>query len=197
MNELYNRYVIKSGINRASIAYRNNKRGKSLEFNNIEINYVDIKKYIMRCKESIPNLIINDDKTSEYICNNNIVTDLNYIKIFVSYLGFSFDGINIRIREKSLFKYYCRAYKKIKFVNSQTGQNKIAARKALYMNYTHLGDKKYSIGKKDKQGKIRHGNFITYARKSHEKFNSSLILKSEINNQIKRHCKYINDKLEK
>lgn len=156
----------------------------------------NIKDFIFDIRNSIPNLIINENKTQQFTVNNKTVFDMNNKQTFLSYLGFTFDGNSVRLREKSLFKYYCRAYKKVNSVNSQIGQNKIAAKKALYKNYTHLGDKPYSIGKKDKKtGKVYFGNFITYARKADEKFHESTLIESKIHNQTKRHWKYINEKL--
>ena len=159
--------------------------------------YRNIKEFILGIKDRIPNLVINEDKTQQFIFKDKKVFDININQTFLSYLGFTFDGKSVRLRDKSLFKYYCRAYKKIRAVNNQIGQNKIAAKKALYKNYTHLGDRPYSIGKKDKKtGKIYFGNFITYARKADVKFRESTCIDSKIHNQTKRHWKYINKKIE-
>ena len=60
-----------------------------------------------------------------------------------------------------------------------------AGRKAVYKLYTHLGAKR-------KKG---YGNFLTYAYKSHDIFDESSLLESEIRNQVKRHWWKIEQKL--
>jgi hypothetical protein len=160
-----------------------------------EREIINHKEYILGVKDSIPKLIINNDKTEEYLFINNSFKDSSNKLTTINYLGFSFDGVNVRLREKSLFKYYTRAYKKVRSVNLKKGQDKIAAKKALYRSYTHLGDVRNKVGKKDSKGKTFHGNFITYARKAHEKFSNSTCLTSLINRQYKRHWKRINDRL--
>lgn len=164
-----------------------------LDLDNNEI--INHKKYISGVKDTIPRLIINDDKTEQYLFSGNIFKDCRNIETVINYLGFSFDGDNVRLREKSLFKYYTRAYKKVRLVNLKKGQDRIAAKKALYRSYTHLGDVRNRAGKKDSKGKTYYGNFITYARNAHQKFSNSTCLTSQINNQYKRHWKRINDRL--
>ena len=105
---------------------------------------------------------------------------------------FHFSARYIRIREKSLFKYYNRAYKKVRAVRYQLNSSniknheKIAAIKGLYKGYTHLGNKKYS---KD------NGNFLTYAYKSENIFNESKIVNNLIRKQVRRHWSKINNSL--
>lgn len=104
----------------------------------------------------------------------------------MSYLGFTFDGRKVRIREKSVFKYYCRAYKKIKSVKMSKDEKAYnAGRKAVYKLYTHLGAKE----KKDMAISLHmHINRMTFLMKV-------LLLESEIRNQVKRHWWKIEQKL--
>ncbi len=93
----------------------------------------------------------------------------------------------MRIRDKSLFKFYCRAYRKIKRVKENTDEKSFnAGKKAIYHSYTHLGASKYS---KD------HGNFLTYAYKADEIFGQSKLLVSDIRNQVKKHWYKIDSRL--
>lgn len=63
------------------------------------------------------------------------------------------NGESVQLREKSLFKYYSRAYRKAKVCNNITNlTSKKYERRKLYQIYTHLGF--------NYKG---HGNFITYA----------------------------------
>lgn len=136
-----------------------------------------------------PNLNLHKDKT-DFFCysysDKSFVDSAGY-SVLLDYLGFSFDGRKVKLREKTLFKYYSRAYSKVKVVNSFRGKKQYyAVKKKLYQLYTHLGDYKYS-------NKL--GNFITYARKSHEIMSSSDKLDSRIYNQYCKHWDKINKRL--
>lgn len=150
-------------------------------------------KYVNKINEItqyIPILDLNLDKTEQFIYNSyeeKKLINLKGGKNILNYLGFSYDGQVVKIREKSLFKYYCRAYKKVETVKRHKGKvSENAIKKKLYQLYTHLGDHRYSKG---------YGNFITYARRSEEIFNQSNVLKNEIHNQIKRHWNKINKRM--
>ena len=96
-------------------------------------------------------------KTLKYF--NDVIVDLDGNISFLDYLGFVFDGRLIRLREKSLFKYYSRAYKKAKNVRKQSIKSgRKVGYKDLYRFYTHLGKE---------EGKY-FGNFITYALTAQE-----------------------------
>ncbi|MGU3471874.1 reverse transcriptase domain-containing protein [Paenibacillus sp. D51F] len=95
----------------------------------------------------------------------------------LDYLGFAFDGTKVMLREKSLFKYYHRAYKKVAALNKESmKRGKNVGRKKLYSLYTHLG-RRYK----------GYGNFISYAKKSHIVFQEIDGVESLIYRQIKRH----------
>lgn len=141
-----------------------------------------IRAEINNLVDSIPRLELHTDKT-QFLAYNSIseskFEDKPGCERILDYLGFSYDGKEVRLREKSLFKYYSRAYKKVRTLNKHIKRdNYNAIRKTLYRRYTHLGDKRYST---------EHGNFITYARKAHEIMDSSKYLESAIRNQYKRH----------
>lgn len=102
------------------------------------------------------------------------------------YLGFTFDGKTIRLREKSVFKYYSRAYKKVRIVNKYSAvYKKKVYRKSLYQIYTHMG--------RNYKG---YGNFISYAEKAHREM-SELPIETLIYNQIKRHWDKVQKRLVK
>lgn len=146
----------------------------------------EIDGFIYGVRDQIPNLILNEDKTEHYFYHEGHIETKNRKRCSLSYLGFTFDGRKVRIREKSVFKYYCRAYKKIKSVKMSKDEKAYnAGRKAVYKLYTHLGAKR-------KKG---YGNFLTYAYKSHDIFDESSLLESEIRNQVKRHWWKIEQKL--
>lgn len=147
----------------------------------------EITKFVYKVRDSIPNLELNADKTEHFFYYNGIVEKIMGESNLINYLGFTFDGKTVRIRDKSLFKFYCRAYKKIKRVKENTEEKAFnAGKKAIYHSYTHLGASKYS---KD------HGNFLTYVYKADEIFAQSKVLESDIRNQVKRHWQKIDKRL--
>lgn len=147
----------------------------------------EITKFVYKVRDSIPNLELNADKTEHFFYHNGIVEKIMGESNLINYLGFTFDGKTVRIRDKSLFKFYCRAYKKIKRVKENTEEKAFnAGKKAIYHSYTHLGASKYS---KD------HGNFLTYVYKADEIFAQSKVLESDIRNQVKKHWQKIDKRL--
>ena len=149
----------------------------------------EIAKFIYSIRDSIPKLELNEDKTEHFFYDNGITEKIKGKSNLINYLGFTFDGETVRIRDKSLFKFYCRAYRKIKKVKENTDEKSFnAGKKAIYHSYTHLGASKHS---KD------HGNFLTYAYKADEIFSQSKVLVSDIRNQVKKHWYKIDSKLKK
>lgn len=153
------------------------KRGKNEE----------IAKFIYSARDGITNLKLNEDKTEHFFYDNGIIEKIKGKSSLINYLGFTFDEKTVRIRDKTLFKFYCRAYRKIKKVKENIDKKSFnAGKKAIYHSYTHLGASKYS---KD------HGNFLTYAYKADEIFSQSTLLVSDIRNQVKKHWYKIDSKL--
>ena len=148
-------------------------------------------------KESIDNLnvTINDTKTSKFIYNNKEVSGIdNTDKNLIDYLGFSFDGKSVRIRDKSLFKYYRKMYRKADIASKYTVKyDRKVFRKKLYKLYSHLGAKPRV--KKPKGRKIEHGNFLTYAYKSYYVFGENNKYENKIKSQVKNHWKLMHTKL--
>lgn len=147
----------------------------------------EIEKFIYDVKDNIPQLKLNEDKTEHFFYANGVIDKLAGTGKCINYLGFMFNGKNVKIRDKSLFKFYCRAYRKIKKVKKNTDFKAFnAGRKAIYHSYTHLGARQNSKG---------HGNFLTYAYKADKIFGDSELLESGIRNQVKRHWYKIDSKL--
>lgn len=144
------------------------------------------KKEIMEIIEKYKDhgLQIQERKTEIRYYQNNQVFDENGKKSTLDYLGLVMDGRKVQLREKSLFKYYTRAYRKAKVCKEITRKTgKKYERRKLYKIYTHLGF-----------GYKRHGNFITYAKKA-DKIMKSIGLESQISNQVKRHWNKIQRRL--
>lgn len=151
--------------------------------------YHIIKKY-----EAI-GLHIQENKTVVRFYEDGIIKNTQFEQSTLDYLGFVTDGIYTRIREKSLFKFYSRAYKKARQCKNITayfkskGKTRLYGRQSLYRIYTHLGKKSR-----------KYGNFITYNHRAHKKM--KLLKKrtgapviSHIQKQTKRHWGRIQKKL--
>ncbi|WP_419955167.1 reverse transcriptase domain-containing protein [Neobacillus niacini] len=148
----------------------------------VEVKKNEILQIIQKYQSQ--GLKIQEEKTEVRLYINGTILDESQQNSKLDYLGFVTNGQSIQIREKSLFKYYCRAYRKadssrrIAFVTNRKGP-----KTELYKIYTHLG-----FDYKDR------GNFITYAYRAHAKM-ARLKTKSLIRKQIKRHWAKINKRL--
>ncbi|WP_440213450.1 reverse transcriptase domain-containing protein [Cytobacillus praedii] len=152
-----------------------------------DYNYQIHQKVVDDIKEQIPNLEIQPEKTGNYFYANNQITDLAFNKTKLDYLGFSFNGKEVRIREKSLFKYYTRTYRKVRICNRKSKEfGRKSYRRELYKNYSHLG--------KSKKG---HGNFISYAERAQRIFDENSKTSNLMETQVKKHWKNIQSRLEK
>lgn len=143
--------------------------------------------WITQLSDSIPRLDLQAEKTKHFLFNKEMDSRLVTVtgkSVMMNYLGFRLDGRTVTIRDKSLFKYYSRAYRKARTAARYKGKKheKVILRKLLNL-YTYIGDQR-----KEKD----YGNFITYAKKADRLFSSSSLLSSGINNQLRKHWKKIN-----
>ncbi|RTE08608.1 reverse transcriptase [Paenibacillus whitsoniae] len=152
------------------------------EFHENKINEISAK---------VPNLIIQREKTNHFFYQNKQISEINGTSNNLDYLGFRFDGKRIYLREKSLFKFYTRAYRKAKVCNELSKiHGRKVKRRQLYKTYTHLG-RNY---KNPKNEKVK-GNFITYAERAHREFESISNIEVKVNDQVKGHWSKIQKKL--
>lgn len=133
-----------------------------------------IRKITREIKEY--KLEINPSKVDKVIFkkNNNILSSDKKLQ----YLGFTFDGSNILLRDKTISKYYRKLNKKINIVNlvgRSNSKNTKLYRKVFYNNYSHLGRK----------------NFYSYVKKSCE-----IMEEPKIRRQLRNHWKFIAKRLD-
>lgn len=145
---------------------------------------VEIKKLAKKYK-----IHIQDEKTNTYIYSNQQIVNLNEVNIHhMDYLGFVFDGKNVRMRNKSIYKFYRKAKKLITYAQSRKFEKnlkKIPYRKSIYKLYTDLGE--------TKKGR---NSFIDYAKKAQVKFdNISPYTNNMMMQQIKNRKKKIESQL--
>lgn len=96
----------------------------------------------------------------------------------IEYLGFSFDGENIRIKPAGLCKYYRRMWKakrrhKRWAISINNSTNGVVFEHSMYQRYSRLGSVRHVIRKKSPVGFVKtrkktYGNYLTYAYKASE-----------------------------
>lgn len=129
-------------------------------------------------------LIIQDKKTELRLYKNKSIYNEEMEVKSLDYLGFVLNENLIQIREKSLFKYYSRAYKKAKISKKiADATRRPGPKRGLYNLYTHLGNKYKG-----------YGNFNAYVKKAHKQM-KELPIKSHIRSQTKRHWEKIHKRL--
>ena len=153
---------------------------------------MEIYSKVMQIKDSIPRLELSPDKTKCFIKNRDNISsiDLKTKKVIkdkttIDYLGFSYDGKCVKIREKTVSKYYRKMYSRIKTINKwtvKTGNN--IGRKKLYKQYSYLGKKTRDVKK---------GNFLTYVDRSQREYGDL----GKMDEQVKKSWKNMSKRLVK
>ena len=125
-------------------------------------------QHINDIRKGIPNLDLQPDKTKVFhfahgtitSCDSLLFPDLPNGKNIIDYLGFSFDGDKISIRDKTVSKYYYRMNHRASVVSRRSAgigrKGKRPDYYGLYKKYSHFGAK---------PTKGNHGNFITYVNR--------------------------------
>lgn len=156
-----------------------------------EVSINDFKKLEIEVRNLAKEnkIIIQEEKTGLYSYSHSTITNITLQKSHhLDYLGFIFDGKTVRMRGKSPYKFYRKAYQlidKAKKVKANQNMNYLPYRKRIYSLYTDLGIKKGEFG-----------NFITYAKRAQEKFDQiSPHTENLMLQQIKKRKKKIEDKL--
>ena len=114
----------------------------------------DFTSYVFSYVESMKGLIdLQKEKTSCYTYKNEVVYEGDQPSS-INYLGFLFDGKNIRIRPRAITKYYYRMRRKAHTIgrsNWTSSKGRHISAKELYSIYSHNDEKQ---------------TFIDYARKA-------------------------------
>lgn len=153
---------------------------------------LELYQKIMDIKVKIPRLEISTEKTKCFIKKDKSIREVNVLEnkineknTIINYLGFSYDGNTVKIREKTISKYYRKMYARIKTINKYTvlTQNNIGRRK-LYKQYSYLGKNTKDVKK---------GNFLTYVDRAQKEYGGL----GSFNNQVKNSWKYMSKRLVK
>lgn len=149
----------------------------------------DMKKIEIEVRKvaAINKIEIQESKTGLYEYHKSRIKSLiDPAKNHLDYLGFVFDGKTVKMRGKSPYKFYRKAYQVIDIalkVKNKKKLKRIPYRKKIYSLYTDLG---IDSGE--------YGNFITYAKKAQEKFD---VLSPNTDNMMMRQIKNRKKKIEK
>ena len=167
-----------------------------------------VKDYLISHIKDDLNLVIQEEKSQEvYFRRNSKVEDwsctvkengIERLGKPLSYLGFDFNGKNIRVRQKSLSQYYRKLKRMIrrraryayyaKCYNDSLGfilRDSWIYRQRIYKSKSHLGSKKKRI-----DGKVFWGNYISYINTASKAMNEPKLRK-----QIRNHWKIIEREL--
>lgn len=148
--------------------------------------YDSIANKIMEVVNNTPNLILENKKTAFYYFNKKKLISINNIlsgqineSAQLNFLGFSFDGENIKLRDKTITKYYYKLYstidKQIK-LELRREYNNFKNRKPVKHRRRAIIKKKSKLGAKIINGKGT--NFISYVKKCIKLFpNEKCIIK--------------------
>ena len=157
--------------------------------------FIESYKKIIAILKSIPKLELQKEKTQIYYyceeklsnCNKIICDSIVNGNNKINYLGFSFDGKEVTIRDKTITKYYYRMYRKLKHIvrnNGVTKKGKRISPKNVYIKYSIKGANIKKDGNK--------GNFITYVKRAEKIWGNEPIGRS-----TKRHMLKIRRELDK
>lgn len=163
-------------------------------------------KAIKNILDSVPHLELKDSKTKVFYfdnmsvknCTNSFISNGVDGKNIIEFLGFAFDGKCIRIRDKTISRYYNRLYRKLRTIvknQSITQNNRRISGKSLYQKYSYKGSRYYLKEKAKRTGipltkDEMHGNFLDYVFRSQKKFDGE-----PIDTATKRHMQKIRKRL--
>lgn len=136
--------------------------------------YKEIFAYVQNVIKGIPGLILENEKTQFFSLENGMITNIgdtslehaDCSKKEINFLGFTFDGKTIKLRAKTVGKYYYRLHRKAKVVKSHGGK------KYLYEKYSERGSY---------QG---HGNFFTYVQNAEKIYGEAGDMRHDLANNM-------------
>lgn len=145
----------------------------------------DTKKFLVK---------LSDEKTHSFFVNVdcNIYDSTKHRRV-LSFLGFSYDGKRIYIRDSSVHRYYMRAYKKARNIVKQNKKLKGNKRRTtnLYKIYSRVGLKR------DRSPNRLISNFPLYSKKAHLVFQKNFPEGNRTGLVNKRHMRKLRKQLKK
>lgn len=155
---------------------------------------IDAAKELKRIADIVkqaPRLTLEPSKTQYFHFENGVLANCG--KFFhenaddssrtINFLGFSFDGQEVRIRSKTVSKYYYRMYRKARNIAKMGGYTPDGKRitgKNLYMTYSRKGAKKGP------------GNFLTYVNRAASEYGLNEPIKRDTRKHMQKIRKALN-----
>lgn len=130
-------------------------------------DYVECRNFIYELSAEYK-LLLEPDKTAGYKygggkvfrCDEQGEVADRSRSCRLQYLGFDYDGAEVRLRQRTVGRYYKKMHRRVKYVFRGTAD---PSRKRIYSLYEIYSNK----GRR-----LKRGNFLTYARRAEKAFNS-------------------------
>ncbi len=163
-------------------------------------NFLEDQVWIKKCILNGPGVELQDEKTKLYECVAGKI--VNCTNVFISggakgknildFLGFSFDGTNVRIRSKTIGKFYNNMYRTIRLDNKNE-----RGTKRVYRKFSERGSANYlkehnKINTKQKSSDLNRGNFHDYVNRAEQVFE-----KTEDKTSVGMDTKHVMQKIKK
>jgi hypothetical protein len=164
----------------------------------IALVYKEIKNYKLEIQPKKTQIFHFKKENGKLICGQQFENEINWHKNLI-YLGFEFDGSNVRIKSASLSGYYRkmkRAVRRAKHHSLKLYYKKPGElfKKRLLKKYTYRGAKRTRKYLWDKNENIfkasdsyNWGNFLSYSNKA-----ANIMVTNKIKQQTKRHWNIFN-----
>lgn len=129
---------------------------------------------------TVPSVRVHPEKTKAFCYKDGTVTQLlrgqganaGHLSSHIDYLGFSFDGTSVRLRQRTVGRYYRRMYRRLRELYSPGVRPSKKRVEGLYLDFSDWGSdpsRNRKVREKLKRD-CEHGNFLTYAHRSQDAF---------------------------
>lgn len=159
-----------------------------------EIDTAKELKQVSEILKQAPRLKLESNKTQYFHYDNGVLANCgksfhinaNDSNQTINFLGFSFDGKKVRIRSKTVSKYYYRMYRKAHNIAKMGGYTPAGKRiscRNLYETYSQKG------------AKNKPGNFLTYVDRAADEYGSNEPIKRDTRRHMQKIRKALNSKI--
>lgn len=154
-----------------------------------EVGFKKGKAEFSRLAEAVPSLVIHPSKTHSFRMEDDRVflVDSDGESNHIDYLGFSFDGVSVKLRQRTVGRYYRRMYRRIGRMYKwrfKPGKKRVHS---LYLDFSDWGydPKKNKKGRELVGRRAGRGNFLSYADKAQKAFPGDPIVEDVKNHKRK------------
>ncbi len=142
-------------------------------------DFAEAKAAIDRLVATIPALVVHPSKTRCYRVTGGAVVQIDGVpgeegknSRHIDYLGFSFDGKSVRLRQRTIGRYYRRMYARIKRLYGRGERPNKKRVDKLYVDFSDWGQcSRRNMRVRHRVGRIRqHGNYLSYVARAQRAF---------------------------